>query len=65
MVKTCGEKCIPGRFGEEELNKGELVCVDRCVAKFFKANLIIGQYLKNMQVSPDSFGPVGNLPTGV
>lgn len=43
MLRTCQSKCIPDEYGEAELNKGETVCVDRCVKKFFKANLAMGR----------------------
>lgn len=43
MLRTCRNKCIPEEYGEAELNKGETACVDRCVAKFYKANIAIGQ----------------------
>jgi len=31
MVRTCHEKCVGQRYHEPTLNKGESVCVDRCV----------------------------------
>ncbi|KAF9014950.1 Tim10/DDP family zinc finger-domain-containing protein [Cyathus striatus] len=34
MVQSCHAKCISTRYAEADLNKGESVCVDRCVAKF-------------------------------
>ncbi|ODV74320.1 Tim12p CYBJADRAFT_167008 [Cyberlindnera jadinii NRRL Y-1542] len=46
MLRTCQSKCIPDEYGEAELNKGETVCVDRCVKKFFKANLAMGRYVQ-------------------
>jgi hypothetical protein len=48
MLRTCGKKCIPDEYGEAELNKGESVCVDRCVAKYFKANLAMGRVSSNL-----------------
>lgn len=31
IVSSCHAKCISQRYAEPELNKGESVCVDRCV----------------------------------
>lgn len=54
MLKTCRSKCIIPRYGEEELSKGEMVCIDRCVSKFFKTNLAVGDYLRASGNGPDS-----------
>lgn len=62
MSRTCKSKCIPPRYGEEELNKGETVCVDRCVAKFFKTNLMVGEYIQNAGIQPSSFNPTQLKP---
>ncbi|KAI8914204.1 mitochondrial import inner membrane translocase subunit Tim10-like protein [Gorgonomyces haynaldii] len=32
--KQCQLKCIPTDYHEGNLNKGESLCLDRCVAKF-------------------------------
>ncbi|CDR37373.1 CYFA0S01e10110g1_1 [Cyberlindnera fabianii] len=42
ILRTCSNKCIPEEYGESDLTKGESVCIDRCVAKYFKANVKIG-----------------------
>ena len=39
LSKSCTQKCIPKEYKEGELNKGESVCLDRCVAKFFEVNI--------------------------
>lgn len=54
MLKTCRLKCIMPRYGEEELSKGEMVCIDRCVSKYFKANLRVGEYMRESGNGPDS-----------
>ena len=36
LVETCTKKCIPNSYREGDLNKGESVCLDRCVSKFFE-----------------------------
>jgi import inner membrane translocase subunit TIM10 len=35
MIQSCINKCVPTSYHEGELNKGESVCIDRCVSKFF------------------------------
>jgi len=47
MVRSCHSKCIGQRYLEGTLNKGESVCVDRCVSKYFLAQEAVG---KRMQV---------------
>ncbi|KAH8992018.1 Tim10/DDP family zinc finger-domain-containing protein [Lactarius hengduanensis] len=48
LVSTCHAKCISTRYAEGDLNKGESVCIDRCVAKFFEANKKVGERLQNV-----------------
>jgi len=47
MVRTCHEKCVGQRYHEPTLNKGESVCVDRCVAKYFAANDVVGKVMQS------------------
>lgn len=53
VLTTCRDKCIPSEYGENELNKGESCCVDRCVSKYVKANMIIGQNVQTKGFSPE------------
>jgi len=39
LSNSCTKKCIPTDYREGELNKGEGVCLDRCVSKFFEVNI--------------------------
>ncbi|THG98507.1 hypothetical protein EW145_g7415 [Phellinidium pouzarii] len=48
LVTTCYTKCIGARFTEPDLNKGESVCTDRCVAKFFEVNKKVGEKMQQM-----------------
>ena len=41
-------KCIPPKYSEGELSKGESVCLDRCVAKFLEIHDRIGKKLTAM-----------------
>ena len=38
LYRSCHNKCVSPRYAEPDLNKGESVCIDRCVAKFFEVN---------------------------
>ena len=46
LVDTCTKKCIPNNYREGELNKGESVCLDRCVAKFFEVNIKVSEKMQ-------------------
>jgi import inner membrane translocase subunit TIM10 len=39
LQRSCMQKCIPIDYREGELNKGESVCLDRCVGKFFEVTI--------------------------
>ncbi|GAA5947439.1 hypothetical protein JCM3775_000858 [Rhodotorula graminis] len=49
IVSSCHQKCISTRYAEPELNKGESVCVDRCVAKYFAVNEKVQERLQAAQ----------------
>lgn len=46
LHRSCHNKCIASRYAEPDLNKGESVCVDRCVAKFFEVNKKVGERMQ-------------------
>ncbi|KAI8995335.1 Tim10/DDP family zinc finger-domain-containing protein [Trametes punicea] len=46
LVSSCHAKCISPRYAEGDLNKGESVCIDRCVAKFFEVNKKVGEKMQ-------------------
>ena len=48
LYSSCHAKCISTRYAEADLNKGESVCIDRCVAKFFEVNKKVGEKLQAM-----------------
>ncbi|CCE86458.1 Piso0_004948 [Millerozyma farinosa CBS 7064] len=56
VLQTCRKKCVPAEYGEAELNTGEQCCVDRCVAKYVKANYQVGSQLQK------GLGPGLNQP---
>lgn len=60
LFRSCHTKCISTRYAEGDLNKGESVCIDRCVAKFFEANKKVGERLQSVGANAmGSGGPMG------
>lgn len=41
------KKCVPADYREGDLNKGESVCLDRCVAKFFEVNMKVSEKMQS------------------
>jgi import inner membrane translocase subunit TIM10 len=58
---SCHSKCINQRYLDGELSKGESVCVDRCVAKFFDANKKMGEKLQAMGAGAGAAGGFASL----
>ncbi|XP_006454789.1 hypothetical protein AGABI2DRAFT_133452 [Agaricus bisporus var. bisporus H97] len=59
MVQSCHAKCISPRYADADLNKGESVCIDRCVAKFNDVQKKVGEKLQNRgqsNAAPGGFG---------
>ncbi|KAH7319997.1 mitochondrial import inner membrane translocase subunit TIM10 [Stachybotrys elegans] len=46
LQRSCQAKCIPTEYREAELNKGESVCIDRCVSKFLDASMKISEIMQ-------------------
>ncbi|TFY72624.1 hypothetical protein EVG20_g366 [Dentipellis fragilis] len=61
LVSACHNKCISTRYAEGDLTKGESVCIDRCVAKFFEANKKVGERLQSVSAN----GAPGGGPLGM
>ncbi|KAF8078359.1 Tim10/DDP family zinc finger-domain-containing protein [Lyophyllum atratum] len=61
MVSSCHNKCISARYAEPDLNKGESVCIDRCVAKFNEVQKKVGEKLQNRGASNAGAGSFGSL----
>lgn len=53
MTNACHKKCIPPRYGESDLGKGEMVCIDRCVAKYLDIHEKIGKKLTAMSMQDE------------
>jgi mitochondrial import inner membrane translocase subunit TIM10 len=45
-VDACHKKCVPPKYADGELNKGESVCIDRCVIKYLEVHQKVGQKLQ-------------------
>lgn len=50
MSNVCQKKCVPPRYGEGDLSKGESVCLDRCVAKYMEIHDRIGKKLTTVSM---------------
>lgn len=61
LASSCTAKCIPKDYREGELNKGESVCIDRCVAKYMDVNMKIGQKMQEGAAARGA-GGVGGAP---
>ncbi|GAB1726367.1 hypothetical protein KC367_g1369 [Hortaea werneckii] len=61
LVDTCTKKCIPPEYREADLNKGESVCLDRCVSKFFEVNVKVSEKMQGeaMQRQQGAGGMLG------
>ena len=43
LTSACHKKCISPKYREAELQKGEAVCIDRCVSKYLEIHERIGK----------------------
>lgn len=55
MTAACHKKCIAPKYRDAELNKGESVCLDRCVAKYLEIHERIGKKLTQMSMQDEEF----------
>lgn len=46
LNQSCVKKCIPPEYREGDLNKGESVCLDRCVSKFFDVQMKVSEKMQ-------------------
>ncbi|CCF59197.1 hypothetical protein KAFR_0G01630 [Kazachstania africana CBS 2517] len=58
ILKSCLEKCIPHEgYSEGDLTKGEMCCIDRCVAKIHFSNRLIGGLVQARGFTPENSLP--------
>ena len=62
--RTCHSKCINTRYAEADLNKGESVCIDRCVGKYFEVNKKVGEKLQAVGANAQAAGNTGGSSGG-
>jgi len=55
MTSACHKKCIPPKYKDAELGKGESVCLDRCIAKYMELHDRIGKKLTQMSMQDEDF----------
>lgn len=46
MTESCRKKCVKPEHKSGELNKGESVCLDRCIVKYFQMHENVGKSLR-------------------
>ncbi|KAF8971561.1 Tim10/DDP family zinc finger-domain-containing protein [Flammula alnicola] len=61
MVSSCHAKCISTRYAEPDLNKGESVCIDRCVSKFNEVQKKVGEKLQSRGAANAAAGAAGGF----
>ena len=52
LVGSCRSKCIPSKYKDGTLTKGEAVCIDRCAEKYFSALESVSQTLGTLNQKP-------------
>ncbi|KAB8339037.1 hypothetical protein FH972_021973 [Carpinus fangiana] len=57
LARACSSKCLPKDYREGDLNKGESVCIDRCVSKYMDVNIKIGEKMQNDAIAKGAGGP--------
>ncbi|KAJ3067339.1 protein transporter tim10 [Podochytrium sp. JEL0797] len=62
LIANCQSKCVsPAYLQDGELNKGEAVCLDRCVHKFMAVNTLVQKTAQN--VGESMYGAIGMDPS--
>lgn len=59
LTESCTKKCIPTDYREGDLNKGESVCLDRCVSKFFDVNIKVSEKMQGDAAAKQGGGGMG------
>ncbi|ORE23238.1 protein transporter tim10 [Rhizopus azygosporus] len=53
ITQACHDKCIPTKYHEPDLNKGEQKCIDRCVGKYMSIQTLLGEKLRHLAPGND------------
>lgn len=59
LTESCTKKCVPADYREGDLNKGESVCLDRCVSKFFDVNIKVSEKMQGEAAAGKQGGGMG------
>jgi import inner membrane translocase subunit TIM10 len=62
ILGNCRNKCIPRKYHEPDLSKGEMVCIDRCVAKYISIQKMLG---KKMEQNAEGLSNLGSSGGGI
>lgn len=62
ILANCRNKCIPRKYHEPDLSKGEMVCIDRCVAKYISIQKMLG---KKMEQNAEGLSNLGSSGGGI
>ncbi|KAL1927715.1 hypothetical protein VTP01DRAFT_3536 [Rhizomucor pusillus] len=62
ILETCRKKCIPSHYHEPDLNKGEMVCIDRCTSKYVSVQKHLS---KKMQENSERLSNLGSGGGGI
>ena len=55
LTAVCHKKCIAPKYREADLQKGEAVCIDRCVAKYMEIHERVGKKLTEISMQDQEF----------
>ncbi|KIV96875.1 Mitochondrial import inner membrane translocase subunit tim10 [Exophiala mesophila] len=61
LTQSCLQKCVPADYREADLSKGESVCLDRCVSKFFEVNIKVSEKMQNAAAGAQASGGGGGM----
>jgi len=53
MTSACHKKCLPPKYREGDLTKGESVCIDRCVQKYLDVHERTGKKLTSLTMQDE------------
>ena len=53
MTSACHKKCVPPKYRDPDLSKGESVCIDRCVSKYLEIHERIGKKLTSISMQDE------------
>ena len=53
MTSACHKKCVPPKYRDPDLSKGESVCLDRCVSKYLEIHERIGKKLTSISMQDE------------